>query len=253
MGKKSHMKLAEPEQEAMPPAPFPLSPARIALAAAIDALADAKKELKHAQQAAVKAQDERWAARDRLKELETSSADIQPDYAADLINAVKSGSTFDPASSGNFAAQQRAKIQRATEELELWQRTAKSCDAAISQRKDAVERAENIVEAAAKAVIVSSADDAVRELMDGIDHLHAELVSRRLALRFLLTKQLISDDDATSVQGYLRLNLLPGGWGSIDYGDWEKHPTQLAWQQAMENLRRDPTTALPPSRPAAVG
>ncbi len=95
-------------------------------------------------------------------------------------------------------------------------------------------------------------DEAVREvvrvsvdaarLINDIEIMQAELVRRRVELRFLHNKGLVADADAKRARSALLDVDLPG---NAEHKDYDRHPDHAAWKNAVDALARDADAVLP--------
>ena len=172
--------------------------------------------------------------RDRLDALRKAAAEAPIDPVA----AVLAGSDIDFGKSIRDALAREAELER---EIESWQEAEKKCEAEIPARRQALQWAECVTQAAAERVVKNT--DLASKLMDGLAGLEAEIIRRRVALRHLLFKGMIGDADRAAVNAQLRNNILPGGEGSLLC--FENHPAELELRDAIETLRRDAGAPLP--------
>jgi hypothetical protein len=218
-------------------------PSRAALAEAIATASEAQRELQAAEDAALMARDRLWEAKRKLEEIREAKADESSasHFAASFIASVAAGAPCDVLTLEDPATASRANEETAAHEVDVWKRTRESCNAAVPVREENLKRAKRSVEAAARDVIRNS--DAATKLMAGLEELQSELVRRRVALRFLVYGDFLAEREA--IQSFLRNKDLPGGFGSFEVTEWDRHSAHVAWQQAFEALLHDADAPLP--------
>jgi hypothetical protein len=165
-------------------------------------------------------------------------------FAAAFIASVKSGAPCDVAMMEDPAEQARKKEKAAANNADVWEKTYKSCEAAIAVREAALERARLAVDNA-RGDVIRNASAAVHGLLAGLDKLQAEVFDRRLQLHFFARNDLVPESNKASVAAALEQKTLPGDGKAIFRDEWHSRPLYLAWMNAFEALKRDADAPLP--------
>jgi len=207
-------------------------PHRMALAGAIADTHFAEKNLKSAEEATRTGRDRLFDAQERVQALRAS-----PSCGNDFVEAFMADTTLAPPVVAIQA------IQQAEHDVRLWQNTHSACLAQIPIRKNDLDKARRAVAVAARKVMRESG--AAKALMQGIEEMQAELVRRRVALRFLQASDALNEDDAILVRQYLRDRDLPGGLGDTEFTNWSMNPVHHEWSLAFDALTKDPNAPLP--------
>jgi hypothetical protein len=218
------------------------------LRAAIAAAAAAEGAAETARGAVSRAGDMIGKAQARL---EVATADVvraRDLQAKRMAQAAASGASMSPDLSMREA---RARQTDASDELEAAGGALSACEAASAEwEREQLDHARKRVAAAADEVIKAASP---ARLLKEAEAMQADLVARRVALRYLLREGLIGDHDRETVHRFLVANHLPGAppitgfLGSVEHQNWNEHPAAEAWRQAREALMRDPDAQLPVS------
>ncbi len=223
-----------------------LDPNRKALAAAIALHAGARRDLRVADDAASLAAQKCWAAQARLDELNKAPHSPMGARADAFIASVDAGNPCSAAVLERSSVDARAKMTAAENEFAVWNETRQECDLAAREKEAAVAPAKERVEKAARMVIANS--ETVTRLMEGVEELQAEVINRRLALRFILFNCLngeLSDADKDRIESLFRQDRLPAGFHSAYNAGWETHSVHRTWQAAFDELQSNSDAALP--------
>jgi hypothetical protein len=94
---------------------------------------------------------------------------------------------------------------------------------------------------AAREVVRNS--DAAAKLMAGLEEMQAEVVSRRVALRFMVFNDLVAEPG--TFRAFLENKDLPGGYGAAEWIDWSRHGAHVSWKEAFAKLLQDADAPLP--------
>lgn len=225
-------------------APLPGDAARARLKAAIDALNAAWLDLGDARGAENAALERKWTAYDALADIRHAAEAADPGAMADaFLCAFRAGSSIDAATLERSTSEARAIEAAAKRDIDVWTRTAAACEAAVAAKESAAAKAQKAVDAAVANVIRNNG--AAARIMDGLEAMQAELVRRRVVLRFMIIHGLIDDAHAARAKAILSDTVLPGGVGSVEYRDWSRHSAHVAWQAALDALARDANAPLP--------
>jgi hypothetical protein len=209
-------------------------PARAKLAAAIALEAGAARDLQVAEQAAGLAASRYFEAEDKLEAMRKAAAVPHVGLADDFIASVASGAPCDAAVLGKSAVEARAKMTAAESEVNVWKQTHEECDLAVRAKEAEVVTAKERVEKAARHVVATSAEG----LLAGLEEMQAEVIERRVALRFVWGKGLngeLSQPDKERIENLLRQDLT----------GLESHPVYGVWRAAFEELQSNPEAELP--------
>jgi hypothetical protein len=217
---------------------------RAALAEAVADVAVARKGLQDARAAHAKAEEHVFDARHRLDALQEEAEEgASPGLPDGLITSLASGAAVDVCELGRPSVEVREKAEALERELEGWRQVRDKCEVAIRDRQAALADAMRQADRCAREVIRESG--AAVTLMDGLKAMQAEVVSRRVALKFLQSHGMIPDGMADGVKHVLRANRLPGGLGDVEFEDWGRHPAFAEWQRVFRALCSDPDAPLP--------
>jgi hypothetical protein len=211
-------------------------PARATLAAAIAMEAGARRDLQVASNAAGLAQRRHWDAQSKIDELRKVVATPSGALADSFIASVGAGNPCGTAVLERSAIDARAKMTAAENEVAVWDETRRECEVAVREREVDVAAAKERVEKAARMVIANS--EMVTRLVDSLGAMQAEVIARRVALRFIWGKGLngeLSRPDMDRIESLLRQDLT----------GWENHPVHGVWRAAFEELRSNPEAELP--------
>lgn len=211
-------------------------PARSKLAAAIALEAGARRDLRVAEQTAQLAASRHWEAQSKLDELSKVVAAPSGALAAAFIASVSAGNPCGTAVLERSAIDARAQIKAAENDVRVWEQTQDECERAVRAKEADVAAAKERVERCARAVVCNA--ETVKRLGDGLEAMQAEVIERRVALRFIWGKGLngeLSGPDKDRIESLLRQDLT----------GWESHPVHGVWRAAFEDLQSNPEAELP--------
>jgi hypothetical protein len=139
----------------------------------------------------------------------------------------------------------RAKAQDAEDALEA----TLAARAALDEQHKAAESELQYARAALDGRIrdVCRSEVAAARLLKQAEVLQADLVARRLVLKYLLHSDLVAEPEMQAVTSFLRSNSLPGTYGTVEFTSWDAHPAPepfRAWCQAL-TLDADSPVPLP--------
>jgi hypothetical protein len=221
-------------------------PARAKLAAAIALHAGARRDVRVADEAASLAAQRCWDAQSRLEELRRESAAPTSARADAFIASVSAGAPCGTETIERSSISAHAKIREAENEFAVWQETRQECDLAAREKEDAVVAAKERVEKTARMIVTNS--ETVARLLDGVEEMTAEVINRRVALRFILFNGLNGEllaADREKIENLFRTDRLPAGFHSAYNAGWETHGVHRTWQAAFEELQSNSEAALP--------
>ena len=211
-------------------------PARKSLVAAIALHAGARRDLRVADDAARLADQRCWDAQSRLEELRKVVAAPSGALAAEFISSVGAGNPCGTAILERSGIESRAKLVAAENEVRVWEQTSEECALAVRAKEAEVAAAKERVEKAARVVVANS--EMVTRLVNSLGAMQAEVIARRVALRFIWGKGLngeLSGPDKDRIESLLRQDLT----------GWESHPVHGVWRAAFEELQSNPEAELP--------
>ena len=215
---------------------------RSALAAAIAELRHAETDIELAHEAREKARDRWFAAEDALGALRKEGS--KQSYADAFISSIRSGGDCDAATLDRAAIDATAQERELEHAVRIWKKANDDCKLEIANCETRLSRAQRIVEEAARSVIGDV--DVVTRIREGLDDMHAEVMRRRIVLRFILTNGRLPDEIRKELNLFLNANTcLPGGYESWFSFEWDKHSEALAWTNAFETLKNDADAPLP--------
>jgi hypothetical protein len=134
------------------------------------------------------------------------------------------------------AIDDRAKMTAAENEVAVWDETRRECEIAVRSKEAAMVTAKERVERCARAVVCNA--ETAKRLGDDLEAMQAEVIARRVALRFIWGKGLngeLSGPDKARIESLLRQDLT----------GWESHPVHGVWRAAFEELQSNPEAELP--------
>ena len=217
--------------------PFPdRDPARSKLASAIALEAGARRDLQVAEQAAELAARRHWDAQSKLEIMRKEPPAPMGSLATEFISSVGAGNPCNVAVLERSAVDARAQLSSAENDVNVWKQTHEECDLAVRGKRDAVADAKERVEKAARVVVANS--EMVTRLVDSLEAMQADVIARRVALRFIWGKGLngeLSGPDKDRIESLLRQDLT----------GWECHPIHGVWRAAFEELQSNPEAELP--------
>jgi hypothetical protein len=211
-------------------------PARATLAAAIALEAGARRDLQVAEQAAELAASRYYEAQSKLDELRNEPPAPSGAFADAFTASIAAGNPCNVATLERSSVAAGAKMTAAENEAAVWDETRRECDAAVRAKEADVAAAKDRVERAARVVVANS--EMVTRLVDGLEAMQAEIIARRVALRFIWGKGLngeLSGPDKDRIESLLRQDLM----------GWESHPVHGVWRAAFEDLQSNPEAELP--------
>jgi hypothetical protein len=200
---------------------------RNVLRAAIADAKTARRNLEDAHSAARKAEDHVYGAKQRLAAAREDNANAG--YPEAFISRLASGADVDVLELDRPAAECRAKIEHAEQEVAAWCRAHEAAKAAVNDREKHVPILEHKVSESARDVVRNS--EAVARLMDGLAAMQDDVARRRGALQFLTRNGLLPEPQKAAVAHLLRADL-------DSYAD-------NAWPAALDALMRDADAVLP--------
>ena len=199
---------------------------RNVLRSAIADAETARRNLADAHSAARKVEDHVYDTKHRLAALRED--DEKVDYP-DFISKLAAGADVDVLELDRPAAECRAKIEAAEQELVAWRRVYEAAKAAIQDCERHVPILEHKVAEAAREVIRNS--EGVARLMDGLEAMQDEVARRRGALHFLALKRLLPEAAKENVARILRADC--------------DSCSDTEWQSAFDALKHDADSVLP--------
>ena len=211
-------------------------PARKALVAAIALEAGARRDLQGAEQAAELAASRYYEARSKLDELRNEPPAPSGAFADAFTASIAAGNPCNVATLERSSVAAGAKIAAAENDVRVWDETRKECELAVRAKEAEVSNAKERVEKAARVVVANS--EMITRLMDSLEAMQAEVIARRVALRFIWGKGLngeLSGPDKGRIESLLRQDLT----------GWESHPVHGVWRAAFEELQSNPESELP--------
>lgn len=228
------------------------SPERQQLADAIAEVTKAERDLHEAQATVERARKIVSDATDQVEKAEAETRKAQQGRARGLAAAASQGTA--PVQD-RALRNARADEQDARDQLEAAQSALAEVEGGLTDAKAELERARQGVRAAADDVLRAAP---IPALLAEAQKVQAELIERRLALRYLLGKELVRKPQTEPVWDFLNENLMPGapairgiggGFGSMENRAWDHHPRVQAWANAREALLSDPDADLPLGAP----
>jgi hypothetical protein len=216
------------------------TPARAELAAAQKRHADAVRQLAANKTAQELTEQTRRDARDAI-ETATAAVEQAKVNAGQHLTAVAMGNAG-PAPTSVKAA--RAALADVEDALEAAQAAGV---ALVEQEKDAeheLEYARTALDDRLRDVVRSEAP--VGKLLAEAKVAQADLIAKRVRLRFLFNADLVAEDVVAEMRKFLLFeNTLPVGRGQLEHGNFDKHPAADSYKRAIEALRTDADAPLP--------
>jgi hypothetical protein len=216
-----------------------MSKARQALSIAIKEVSELRKAAEAALSARERADQLVLDAEQRLADCrakERASIDRRADT---LINSIRAG---EPAPSGDVIAA-RAATAEAEEALEAARAVLPTLDTEAIDTDAEYQRASVKLTPLADQVIIEEInfDDLVAQIERDQNALNA----KRVALRWLEFNRCIPEEKAAAAKCTLMATNLAGGFGTVDWADWNGHPSYANLTAARERLTRDADAPLP--------
>jgi hypothetical protein len=211
-------------------------PARAKLAAAIALEAGARRDLQVAEEAAKLAAERCRNARSKLDELRNEPPAPSGAFAAELTASIVTGNPCTTATLERASVAAGAKLAAAENEVAIWNETRQECEIAVRAKEAAVVTAKERVGRAAREIICDSAMST--RLMDDLEMKQAEVIERRVALRFIWSKGLNGELSAPDNDRMERLLMQ-------DLDGLEPHPVRKKWDVAFEELQSNSEAELP--------
>jgi hypothetical protein len=221
-------------------------PARATLAAAIAMHADARHDLKVAEEAAGLAASRYYDAQSKLEALRKAPDAPSGSLADSFIASVSAGNPCNVAVLERASVEARAKMTAAENDVNVWKQTHEECDLAVRAKRAAVAPAKERVKRAARIVLANSGT--ITRLMDGLEAMQAEIINRRVALRYILFSGLngeLAEADRARIEDLFKTDRLPAGFNSAYNSGWEQHQVHQKWDAALDALMTDAEAALP--------
>jgi hypothetical protein len=222
-------------------------PARAKLAAAIAVETGAARGLQVAEQALEHAERGCWQAQSALDELRRAPIEPSSSFANQLAALIASGKACNDV---NIFERPRddahARIAKAEKEIMVWQEAISECEVAVRDKRADVATAKARVERAAREIIADP--DVVARLLEAVEEMTAEVINRRVALRYILFNGLkgeLSASDREKIEELFRTDRLPAGFRSVYNAGWEMHAVHRTWEAAFQKLMEDSTVGLP--------
>jgi hypothetical protein len=215
--------------------------AREQLANAINAVDDARARLDEAKAAVEAGWDRMITAGNRLDALKAKLPQLSSaPAAAEVISALAAGSNTETRSPRAVAESEIAALEGSREQL---RRAIETAEREVETRKRAVEHARLRAHRAATGVLRASG--AAGRLMSGLEAMQAEVIRRRVALRFLAAFKAIPKDEVAAVEALLSADRELPGLPIYGGNDWRNHPAHAAYYDALALLERDADARLP--------
>jgi hypothetical protein len=156
--------------------------------------------------------------------------------AADFIASVSAGNPCGTAVLERSAIDARAQIAAVETDIRVWEQTWRECELATRAKEADIATAKEHVERCARIVLANSA--MVTRLVDDLETKQAEIIEKRVILRFIWGKGLngeLSGPYKDRMERLLRQDLT----------GLESHPVRGVWQAAFDKLLEDPEAELP--------
>jgi hypothetical protein len=134
------------------------------------------------------------------------------------------------------------RLKSLLQDVELYTRRGAANETAVPEKERAVGTARHKVKEAALAVIRAS--DAVAMVMNDLEILQNQITGKRVALRFFISKDVVSPDDAGDVKRLMMVELPPHPTNPT-FVNWNAHAAYIKWEDALERLMDDPDAELP--------
>jgi hypothetical protein len=211
---------------------------RSILAAAIAAAAETASALSTAEGAIARASE---MVRTAQKKYDDATAAAQSAREQRARNAEEAARTGEPLAAGTLRKARSAEAD-ALDDLEAAKAALARIRETSSPAADAHRAAMTVIARCADDIIMTSA---VHGLMARARNLTDELISVRLALRYLDRADLVLDVDRDQVGDFLRNPEMPGKYGDVQFGEWDDDGAAAPWIQTREALKRDAETPLP--------
>jgi chromosome segregation ATPase len=211
---------------------------RSILAQAIVAAKETASALSTAEGAIARAAEMAGAAQKKYDDATAAAQSAREQHARNAEEAARTG---EPPAAGSLREARSAEAD-ALDDLEAAKsalaRIRETATPAADAHRDAIELVARCADDVIMTTAVGDAMARARELTD-------ELVTVRLALRYLDNAGLVLDVDKEAVAHFLHDRELPGRFGDIQYGDWDDDGAAAPWRQVREALQIDANAPLP--------
>jgi hypothetical protein len=228
------------------PPPSRLSPERTALAEAITAYHEVEAVHAAVQRAADydgPAATAEHAAHEALERAQAALGQARQDAASHLVNA-SLGTASAPALTVREA---RAAVQAAEDDVEAAVAARATIRGRLEPAAKAVESAQWRVDRCALAVVRAETD--VASLLSELDALHRQVADKGRMLEWLIGHGGIPNHGPEATPGIIEISTrfwsIPGSW--VIAARNEQSPSTMAWIAALDALKQDATTSLPPA------
>jgi hypothetical protein len=213
----------------------PRTPERESLAEAI-ALHDAAVDRLAAVQAArERTEQARIDAKDAIAKATAGVEQAKLDAASALVGGAPAAITVKGA---------RAALQDAEDALEASIEAGSVLVASEKEAADELGYARTALDDRLRAVV--SAEANVAQLFAEAKVAQADLIAKRVRLRFLFNNGYVAEHELTAVRTFLLFETtLPAGKGQIEHGDFDRHPAAATWKEAIAALRENADAPLP--------
>jgi hypothetical protein len=220
------------------------SASRAALAAAIARAARLRSDLDTARDAAGRAKRRKWAAEAAAEAL-ARAPEREGDLAETFIAAISAGEP-----GGVALAPPRHRDDVALEHaraVEHWAKVRRACEEVATDAESALSYAEREVATRADDILRAESAAFVGDLVAAAEKAQAELLEKRVALRFMVSNRLIADDALCGRARALMMAELPVPMdvGSHSHKVFDQHPRNQEWARAREALKISADAILP--------
>jgi hypothetical protein len=218
------------------------SAAREQLSSAIERHRAALDQLERIQLAAEKARELEYAASSAVESARAQVSEAKKSEGAELADRLLAGGD-------DLKASSVTKAERGLREAEDGLRRARGARAALAEELPAVEReiafSKSDLDAAVRAVLQAEIAGAAATLLREAQAVQADLVARRVVLRFLHGFFDARDDSALKTFLRNNNNVLPGCVGAVEHANFNDHEASAAWRAAAEALLTNADAPLP--------
>jgi hypothetical protein len=235
---------AKTEMEPAKPGP------REELAEAIRVFARVEADIAATEKTLAAAEDARWEAQKRLKEIEDAdsqsagqqSIEDRKEEVTDIVRRATAGGAVDVDILQSHFRPAGISTEELKHSLEGWKKAEDACRETLGHLKDEADWRKADVHDRARTVFLFESEPIIDRLLDGLDAIYAEVVSRRAALLWLRSAHAVPQSRKEQVDAALIGGIPPF---YLQGENWNDNPDARVLRDALQALYTDATAPLP--------